>query len=106
MLSAIDEMPLKPQQKLRLFRLGVCPRLSWPLLIEEFPITWLERELQPLATWAGLPRPSNTVVIFLPEKKGGFAPPSLVTLYKRMQTTRMIQLLTSHDPGVRRAGNL
>ena len=111
MLSAIDETPLTPQQKLRLFRLGICPRLLWPLLIEEFPFTWLERELQPLATrtlkrWVGLPRSSNTAVLFLPEKRGGLALPSLVSLHKKMQGTRMIQLLTSHDPGVRRAGYL
>ena len=36
------------QQKLRLFKHGVGPRLSWPLLVEDFPLTWLERELQPL----------------------------------------------------------
>ena len=111
MLSAIDETPLTPLQKLRLFRLGICPRLSWPLIIEEFPITWLEHELEPLATntlkrWVGVPRSSNTTVLFLPEKRGGLALPSLVSLHKKMQGTRMIQLLTSHDPGVRQAGDL
>ena len=111
MLSAIDGVPLSRQQKLRLFRYGVCPRLSWSLLIEEFSITWLERELQPLATkalkrWAGLTRSSNTSILFLPAKRGGLALPSLVSLYKRMQATRMVQLLTSLDPGVRKAGDL
>ena len=52
MLSAIDGTPLTHQQKLKLFRHGVCPRLSWSLLVEHFPITWLEHELQPLATKA------------------------------------------------------
>ena len=111
MLSAIDETPLTPLQKLRLFRLGICPKLSWPLLIEEFPITWLERELEPLATrtlkrWVGIPRSSTSTVLFLPEKRGGLALPSLVSLHKKMQGTRMIELLTSHDPGVRQAGDL
>lgn len=111
MMSAIDETPLTPQQKLRLFKQGVCPRLSWPLLIEEFPITWLERELQPLATkalkkWVGLSRSSNTAILFLSVKRGGLGIPSLVGLYRRMQATRMVQLLTSRDPGVRRVGDL
>ena len=52
MLAAIDATPLTRQQKLRLFKHGVSPRLSWPLLIEELPITWLERELQPQVTKA------------------------------------------------------
>ena len=49
MLTVIDQKPLTRHQKLRLFKYGVCPRLSWPLLVEDFPITWLERDLQPLA---------------------------------------------------------
>ena len=65
MLDAIDKTPLTRQQKLRLFRFGVCPRISWPLLIEDLPISLLERELQPLATtalkkWAGLARSSSS----------------------------------------------
>ena len=69
------------------------------------------RELQPLATkalkkWAGLVRSSNTSILFLPMKRGGLALPSLVSLYKRLQATRMLQLLTSSDPGVRKVANL
>ena len=50
MLVAIDSAPVTRQQKMRLYKLGICSRLSWPLLVEEFPTTWLDRELQPLAT--------------------------------------------------------
>ena len=111
MLTAIDETPLTRQQKLRLFKQGVCPRLSWPLLMEDFPITWLERELQPLATkalkkWAGLTRSSNTSILFLPAKKSGLALPSLISLYKKLQATKMVQLFTSRDQGVREAAVL
>ena len=111
MLTAIDETPLTRQQKLRLFKQGVCPRLSWPLLIEDFPITWLERELQPLATkalkkWAGLTRSSNTSILFLPAKKSGLALPSLISQYKKLQATKMVQLFTSRDQGVREAAVL
>ena len=35
MLTVIDETPPTRQQKLRLFKHGVCPRLSWPLLVED-----------------------------------------------------------------------
>ena len=69
-------------------------------MIEELPISWLERELQPMATralkkWSGLASSSNTSILFRPAKRGGLALPSLVTLYKRMQATRMVQLFTS-----------
>jgi len=39
MLQAVDQCPLTSHQKLRLFKAGICPRLSWLLLIEELPIT-------------------------------------------------------------------
>ena len=111
MLDAIDNTPLTRQQKLRLFRFGVCPRMSWPLLIEDLPISWLERELQSLATtalkkWAGLARSSCTSILFLPVKQGGLAIPSLVGLYKRQQAACMVQLFTSSDLGVRKAADL
>ena len=111
MLGAIDTTPLTRQQKLRLFRYGVCPRMSWPLTVEDLPISWLERELQPLATkalkkLAGLARSSNTSILFLPAKRGGLALPSLVDLYKKMQATRMVELLSSNDPGVRMVAEL
>ena len=110
MLDAIDNTPLTCQQKLHLFRFGVCPRMSWPLLIEDLPISWLEREHQPLATtalkkWAGLARSSCTSILFLPVKQSGLAIPSLVGLYKRQQAACMVQLFTSSDPGVRKAAD-
>ena len=107
----IDATPLTRHQKLHLFRYGVCPRLSWPLTVEDLPITWLQRELQPLATktlkkWTGMAGSSNTSILFLPAKRGGLALPSLVSLYKTMQATRYVQLVTSSDPGVRKVAEL
>ena len=66
-----------------LYKLGICPRLSWTLMVEEFPLTWLERCLQLLAIrflkkWVGLAQPSNSV--FLPKKRGGPALPLQVSL--------------------------
>jgi hypothetical protein len=49
---------------------------------------------------------SNTSILFLPANRGGLALPSLVTLYKRMQATRMVQLFTSRDQSVRKAAEL
>ena len=99
MLTAIDKTPLTRQQKLRLFKHGVCPRLSWPLPVEDFPISWMERELQPLALkeWAGLARHSNTSILFLPAKRGGLALPPLVREHKKLQASKIVQLITSHD---------
>jgi len=76
MLQAVDQCPLTSHQKLRLFKAGICPRLSWLLLIEELPITWVERELEATATrflkkWSGLAKSANTALLYLPTKLGG-----------------------------------
>jgi len=51
-------------------------------------------------------QPSNTTILFLPKKRGGLALPSLVSLYKKQQSSIMVQLFTSDDPGVCRAAYL
>ena len=78
MLGLIDDTSLTCQQKHHIFKQGVCPRLTWSLLVEDLHITWLERELQPMATkalkkWAGSARSSNTSILFLVMKRGGLA---------------------------------
>ncbi len=50
MLQAVDQCPVTRKQKLKLYKLGICPRLTWPLTIQEFPMTWLERNLENAAT--------------------------------------------------------
>ena len=76
MFNAVDNAPVTHHQKLRLFRQGICPRLTWPFMMEDIPISWFVKVLQPLATrflkkWAGLPRSANVAILFLPTKKGG-----------------------------------
>ena len=65
MLTAIDRAPLTRRQKILMYSAGVCPRLTWPLLTQEFSITWVEKELDSLATryikhWAGLTKSANS----------------------------------------------
>ena len=108
MLEAVDKAPVTCQQKLQLYKLGICPRVGWPLLVVGFSLTWLEWSLQPVATrfvkkWAGLARSSSTAILFLPEKRGGLALPSLVYLHKKQKSSRMAQLFSSSDAGVRQA---
>ena len=106
MLQAVDACPLTRNQKLKMYKAGICPRLSWLLMIEEYPLTWVERELEADATkflkkWAGLARSANTALLYLPCRMGGLNLPALSSLYKRLQVSRQCQLLTSPDPCVR-----
>ena len=106
MLKCVDQCPVTRHQKLRIYKLGVCPRLNWSLTIHQFPLTWIERQLQPLATrslkkWSGLAKSANPNLLYLSQKQGGLGLPSLSSLHKRLQVSRQCQLLTSPDPCVR-----
>jgi hypothetical protein len=76
-LARVDATPITRKQKLKLFRLGACPRVSWDLTITDFPVSWLEKTLDPLVTrhlkkWAGLARSADPARLFLPQSSGGF----------------------------------
>ena len=106
MLTSIDETPLTRKQKLRLYSGGVCPRLTWPLLIQEFPTTWMDRQVDSLVTRylkkrSGLGRSANVALLYLPRSLGGQNLPRLSTLHKRLRISRQCQFLTSQDSCVR-----
>ena len=106
MLESVDTCPLTRGQKLKMYRGGVCPHLTWLLTIEDLPISWVEKNLDSAAIryvkkWAGLAKSANPTLLFLPHKMGGLNLPLISILYKRLQVCRQSQLLTSPDPCVR-----
>ena len=79
--------------------------LSAPLT-HELPTSWVEKELDSLATrflkrWSGLTKSANTAILYLPHSQGGLNLPRLSTMYKKLQVSRHTQLLTSRDGCVR-----
>ena len=106
MLKAVNAAPVTRRQKLRLYKAGICPRMTWLLTIQELPLTWVERQLETTATrfvktWAGLAKSANTALLYLPQRMSGLKLPSLSALYKQLQVSRQCQLLTSADAWVR-----
>ena len=103
----MDQCPVTRRQKLKLWKLGICPRLTWLLTIYEFPLSWIEKQLETSVTrhlkkWANLARSANPNILYLPKGKGGLNLPSITSLYKSLQVSRQAQLLTSVDPCVRK----
>ena len=106
MLERVDVCPVTRQEKLRFYKAGICQWLSWLLTIEDLPISWVEKQIEPVATkylkkWVGLAKSANTALLYLLQKMGGLNLPSLTSLYKRLQVSHQSQLLTSPDPCVR-----
>ena len=50
MLDSVNSCPITRDQKLKMYRAGVCPRLEWLLTIDDLPISWVERKLDAMAT--------------------------------------------------------
>lgn len=103
MLSRVDASLVTCRQKLRLFRDAICPRLTWDLSITEYPVSWIEKNLDSLITrylkqWTGLARPANTSRLFLPKSLGGFELPLISTMYKKLQCAKAATLMFSRDP--------
>ena len=106
LMTKVDRSFLSRKQKLKVFSLGVCPRLAWDLMVIQIPITWIERQLDPLATsylkrWSGLARCANTSLLYLSQSHGSLHLPSLSTTFKKLHVSRMAQLLVSRDGCVR-----
>ena len=59
LLLKVDATQLTSHHKMRLFRHGVCPRLTWDLSTVDFSISWVEKNLDTLTVkclkqWTGL----------------------------------------------------
>ena len=101
MMKAVDRTPTTRRQKL-LFSGVVCSHLTWPLLIQEFSATWVEKQLDSITTrylkrWAGLSKPTNTAILYLPRSLGGLNFPLLSTFHQKLQVSRQCDLLTLRD---------
>ena len=106
LLEKVDATLVMRQQKLKLFKFGVCPRLSWDLSVSVFSLTWLQTKLQPLTTrylkrWSGLAKSVDTGQLFLSTANGGLDPPRLTTVYKKLDTAKAASYMCSRDPMVR-----
>ena len=106
MLQKVDAVPITRQQKLKLFKVAICPRLTWDLATSDLPISWLQNHLQPAATrflkrWSGLARSADPNRLFLPKANGGLELPHLVTMYKKIHTAKAGSHMYSGDSAVR-----
>ena len=108
LLTRVDEIPVTRKQKLKLYRLGICPRLSWDLTIFDFPVSWIEKTLDAVTTrflkkWAGLAKSADPARLFLPQNLGGLNLSLPSTRYQKLQVGKASLLITSLDGGVNHA---
>ena len=106
LLEKVDCSLVSRQQKLLLFKVGICPRLAWDLSTTQLSTTWLKTTMQPLATcylkrWSGLAKTADANKLFLPKCNGGLDLPDITTLYHKLQVSKAARFVFSRDPVVR-----
>ena len=93
LLMKVDATSVTRQQKCKLYKMAVLPRLAWYLSITAFLISWAEKTPQALATryfkrWCGLAKSTDTSRLFLHQCKDGLNLPSVLTFFKKLQTAK------------------
>ena len=110
-MQRIDDTSVTRQQKLKLFKVSICPHLTWDLSILDLPVSWLWNTLQPITTrylkrWSGLSRSVDPNCLFLPKSNDGLDLPHLLTVYKKIQATKAGSHMFSRDSSVRAIATL
>ena len=102
LLDRVNTTLVTRKQKLRLYKLGICPRLSWDLTINSFPLSWIEKVLDPIVTrylkqWSGLAKSADPSRLFLPNSLGGLEFSNVSGLYRILQSGKAALLMASRD---------
>ena len=103
----VDVSPLLTRQKLKVYNLGICPRLAWLLSLQDLSTTWAERSVEAIATrylkrWCRLARSADVSRLYLPHTSGGLQLRAISSLYKCSHISRYHLLLSSKDGRVKR----
>ena len=105
-LTKIDKSGLPGRFKAWLFQHAVLPRILWPLLVYDIPITTmesLERAISNrLRRWLGLPRCLSSAALYGNALRLPCS--SLVEEFKITKTRELLQYTESEDPKVAAAG--
>ena len=105
-LLRVDSSLVSRRQKLKLYNLAICSRISWNLSIHALPLSWIERSLDSLVIkylkkWAGLAKPANSARLFITSAAGGLGLKKPSMIYQNMQLSRHSQFILSSDSCVR-----
>lgn len=107
-LRAVDRSGLPGKFKAWIYQHGIVPRILWPLLVYEVPISTvetLERKVSTLLRrWLGLPRSLSNIALYGNTTKLRLPLKSLEEEFKVAQTREVLMYRDSRDPKVAQAG--
>ena len=106
MMEKIDRCPLSSKYKLLIYRRALPAKIGWILKITNMPPSFVSRILEACCTrfikkWLRMPRCANPASLYLSSPSGGLGLPSISTMHKSLQATKLASLSQSRDHIVR-----
>lgn len=107
-LTTVDKSGLPGKFKAWLYQHGILPRILWPLLVYDFPISMVEgferRVSSYLRRWLGLPRSLSCIALYGNKNKLTLPFNSLSEEFKVARAREVLMYRESKDPKVSQAG--
>ena len=107
-LRAVDRSGVPGKFKAWIYQHGILPRILWPLLVYEVPMSTvetLERKVSScLRRWLGLPRSLSSIALYGNSTKLRLPLKSLEEEFKVTRTREVLMYRDSRDPKVAQAG--
>ncbi|KAL4008469.1 hypothetical protein ACER0C_002321 [Sarotherodon galilaeus] len=107
-LSSVDKSGLPGKFKAWIYQHGILPRILWPLLVYEVPISTVEgfemRISRFLRRWLGLPRSLSSIALYGHNNKLKLPFSSLSEEFMVSRSRELLQYRESSDPRVALAG--
>ena len=104
----MDKSGLPGKFKAWIYQHGVLPRILWPLLVYEFPISTVQgferRNSRYLRRWLGLPRSLSSIALYGHNNKLKLPISSLNEEFMVTRAREVLQYRESSDPKVSQAG--
>ncbi|XP_073696141.1 uncharacterized protein [Garra rufa] len=107
-LAVVDKSGLPGKFKAWIYQHGILPRILWPLLVYEVPISTVEsfemRISRFLRRWLGLPRSLSSIALYGRNNKLKLPMSSLSEEFMVTRSREVLQYRDSSDPKVAQAG--
>ncbi|XP_053176235.1 uncharacterized protein LOC128359949 [Scomber japonicus] len=107
-LKAVDKSGLPGKFKAWVYQHGILPRILWPLLVYEFPMSTVEgferRVSSHLRRWLGLPRSLSSLALYGNNNKLNLPVKGLTEEFMVARAREVLQYRESKDPKVAQAG--
>ena len=107
LLHTVDQLPLHPKNKIKIYSRYILPKLSWDLTISDVTVTWVKQVLDPvlkgyIRQWLEIPISGTLDILSLSKEKLGIGIINVSDRFMQCQVTLRNCLKNSINSDVRK----